>query len=320
MVAYNYKTQALATPGEGSADRILSYAHNLVAELYADRIFANAENRPLIFICHGIGGLLVKRALVFSSTRRAKNIEHLRSIYVSTYAIMFLGTPHDGINKDSLFLSQDEPGPSQFLISLLKESEMIREITDMFAPLMKQFVVYNFWEQMETQSKTLKTYIVDKESAAPGWDNVERCGIRSTHSGMAKMRTTQDRGYRVIEAALKRYIALAPDLIRARRRQEQLQIENERKAKAEALLHSHSHTSVLEDTPTEGLNEWFLVNRSPTPYFTGRRTHADHVKESLAAYQKRHASKRPSIFMVCGLGGSGKTQFCLKYAWDNCSR
>lgn len=107
-----------------------------------------------------------------------------------------MGTPHTGIGKDALLLpSQGEgAGPSQFMISLLKGSEMLQEITDQFAPLLKQFSVYYFWEQMETQAGSIKTYVVDEDSAAPGWDNVDRCGIMATHSGMVKFKSPVDRG------------------------------------------------------------------------------------------------------------------------------
>jgi hypothetical protein len=38
------------------------YATTLIAALYAERELSNASERPIIFICHGFGGILVKRA------------------------------------------------------------------------------------------------------------------------------------------------------------------------------------------------------------------------------------------------------------------
>jgi hypothetical protein len=61
----------------------------------------------------------------------------------------------------------------------------VREIADMFAPLMKQFAIYNFWEQVETRLGASKAYVVDAGSAAPAWDHVEMCGIMATHSDMS---------------------------------------------------------------------------------------------------------------------------------------
>lgn len=149
VLTYDYKARALTSPGEGTVDRILAHATSLVAELCADRLLDSAMDRPIIFICHGLGGLLAKRALAYSISRRHKGVEHLRSIYMSTYGMLFMGTPHNGISKEALLLAQkgDAAGPSQFMVSLLKGSEMLNEITDQFAPLMKRFSIYNFWRR-----------------------------------------------------------------------------------------------------------------------------------------------------------------------------
>ncbi|TVY89237.1 hypothetical protein LAWI1_G005856 [Lachnellula willkommii] len=245
---------------------------------------------------------LVKRALVFSSMKRAENVALLRSIYVSTYAILFIGTPHNRFNKDVLSLpwQKNDAGPSWFLICLLKESEMVREITDMFAPIMKRFAIYNFWGQLETHSGDFKNYVVEEESAAPAWDNLERCGIMATHSRMTIHQNCAS--YHTIKKAKRSEL-----------------LDTEWKVEAEALLQPQLEYSPSDDRPLENPNEWFLVNRSPTNYFTGRQAHADVVTNKLAEFQKQSRRKKPSIFVVYGLGGSGKTQFCLKHAWDNCS-
>jgi hypothetical protein len=322
VLLYNYQAKALASPGEGSADRILPYAITLIAELCAARSDANAYNRPILFVCHGVGGLVVKRALASSSAQRAKRVEHLRSIYISTYGIMFMGTPHKGINKDSLLFPRQENGlgPSQFMISLLKGSEIMNEITDLFAPLMKQFSIHNFWEQMETRSGDAKVYIVEEDSAAPAWDHAERCGIMANHSGMAKMRSKVDHGYRVIARTLERYTELAPLVIQSRWKKDLESIATEREAEAKALLQPQVQYLPSDDAPSVSLNEWFLVHRSPTSYFTGRQTHANIVKNKLAEAQRQNSGNNPNIFVIYGLGGSGKTQFCLKYAWDSYPR
>ncbi|KAJ4365587.1 hypothetical protein N0V83_008207 [Neocucurbitaria cava] len=174
-LVYSYKAEALTAPGLGSTDSILANATSLVAELCADRQLDNAFHRPIIFICHGFGGILAKRALSYSNSRRHKAVEHLRSIYTCTYGIIFMGTPHNGINKEALlFQPHQNSGPNHFMISLLKGSEMLNEINDQFAPLMKQFSIYNFWEDLKTQSGDHDFYIVDQDSAAPAWDNVEK--------------------------------------------------------------------------------------------------------------------------------------------------
>lgn len=322
ILVYSYKAETLASPGEGTADRILPHATSLIAELCADRQLANAFQRPIIFICHGLGGLLVKRALAFSSTSRSRNVEHRRSIYVSTYAILFMGTPHTGIGKDALLIpSEDEgPGPSHFMINLLKGSEMLQEITDQFAPLLKQFCVYYFWEQMETQAGTIKTYVVAEESAAPAWDDVDRCGIMATHSGMVKFKSRQDPGYRVVLDALLRYIRAAPGLIGSRWANDLKQLAEERQREVEALLRPQIPHIPSEDGASTTTNERYEVPRRSNNYYTGRTTDAKVLRDKLGPVHIQQMNKSYRVFVIYGLGGSGKTQFCLKYVEDNKSR
>jgi hypothetical protein len=58
------------------------------------RQFSHAERRPLLFICHSLGGVVVKRALVIAHERSRR----YNSIIRDTFGIMFLGTPHRGSN------------------------------------------------------------------------------------------------------------------------------------------------------------------------------------------------------------------------------
>lgn len=119
-----------------------------------------------------------------------------------------MGTPHDGMSKDAIlgFSKHLIRGPSQFLLSMLKSSAVLEDITDLFSPLMKQFMISYFWEQLETKYRVFKGRIVDENSAAPAWHNVDRCGIMASHSDMVKFRSQQDRGYPVVFATLRRYI------------------------------------------------------------------------------------------------------------------
>lgn len=83
---------------------------------------------------------------------------------------MFLGTPHMGSNKAALFSTSrriiDALVPSrvldtdgQLLDSLQSGSETLQNITDMFAPLMKNFRIYFFWEQETTNLGTTQSYV-----------------------------------------------------------------------------------------------------------------------------------------------------------------
>jgi hypothetical protein len=131
-------------------------AESFVQELRADRQFAGALRRPIVFVCHGMGGVLVKKSLIYASTRTAPKVAHLWDHYVSTFAILFFGTPHRDVDKsiwrdyetmtksrvDTLFRTTTGKGDSQ----------MPRLVDNDFMPLVKQFhLFFFFWEQLQTR-------------------------------------------------------------------------------------------------------------------------------------------------------------------------
>ncbi|KAF2647561.1 TPR-like protein [Lophiostoma macrostomum CBS 122681] len=319
VLNYSYRVGALVTLGDETTDSIHTHAINLVAELYADRQLDDASERPIIFICHGFGGLLAKRALAYSHSRRNKAVEHLCSIYTSTYGILFMATPHNGINADTQLSPQKDhmPGVSHFVRKLLKGSEILNEINDQFAPLMKQFCVYNFWEELETQDGDHIARVVDQDSAAPAWDNVEKCGILATHSGMTKFSSHSDRAYRPVLEALTRYARRAHALVQARWDNDEDLLARERQREADELLQPRNRQRNPSDVRPHNFNRWCLVPRSPSTYFTGRQKHAEDVKEMLGSIRIYDDQTRNKVVVLYGMGGSGKTQFCLKYVEEN---
>lgn len=156
VLSVGYNAYASSYYGTGSVDRIQQYAQTLVAELQADRSLKGCSQRPIIFICHGLGGILVKKVLAYSSTRTSKNVEHLHSIFTSTFAILFFGTPHSGAHQSNWFVRPNGGAShdvaesyekSQLLSAVEEDSEALQMISDQFAPLMKQFHIF-FWEQV----------------------------------------------------------------------------------------------------------------------------------------------------------------------------
>jgi pimeloyl-ACP methyl ester carboxylesterase len=61
------------------------------------------QNRPIIFLGHSLGGLVIKEALIKSAAYQSHGRHPtLGEIYVHTKGVIFLGTPHRGSNKESL--------------------------------------------------------------------------------------------------------------------------------------------------------------------------------------------------------------------------
>jgi hypothetical protein len=69
------------------------YARYLLERLIAKRrSFSTDEKRPIIFICHSLGGIVLKKALILAHERS----ERYSSISKDTFGVIFMGTPHRG--------------------------------------------------------------------------------------------------------------------------------------------------------------------------------------------------------------------------------
>jgi len=75
---------------------IHEHAQSLLFNLANERQSEETTDHPIIWVCHSLGGILVKRALELSSDLTSNKADDLRSIYVSTYGLLFLGTRHLG--------------------------------------------------------------------------------------------------------------------------------------------------------------------------------------------------------------------------------
>ncbi|EXJ61254.1 uncharacterized protein A1O5_12046 [Cladophialophora psammophila CBS 110553] len=273
ILSWGYNANISTLKGKStSQDRILHHAHTLVSQLNADRELEDAAERPIIFLCHSLGGIVVKKALAYSASRTGQKISFLHSLYTCTYGILFFGTPHHGSSKANLgsviqkmasvTIPRSVLNTESNLIKALREgSETLQDINDQFCPLISRFRIIFFWEQERTEVKILKLidYIVTEASAAPILDNTERCGIAANHSEMCKFESTRCQGFRDVVAALKRLCRSAPEVIMTRvLREREVLLQRRRDEAAEimgtclpnfGLAAEHSNDTLSPDAP-----------------------------------------------------------------------
>ena len=334
--SFGYEANGSTFFGDGSADRIQQHAHTLIAQLEAARALSSTAERPIIFVCHGLGGILVKQALAHSATQTSKNVEHRYSIYISTYGILFMGTPHSGIEHASWETIAQEArttggDPSEILKALTKNSEILQNITDQFAPLVKQFHIYFFWESFQTKTISGKSFIVCEGSAAPIWDNTERSGIHATHSEMCRFNDRESPAFQIILAALLRYAREAHKTIATRWSSARKFLATQRSIEASELIGFDIHNDnqpFLCESPwlregpadTRLRNKYFHVPHNVSSIFTGRDAVTRVLERKILEQPTPNRSHQQKRFVLYGLGGSGKTQFCLKFVQDNRDR
>jgi protein SERAC1 len=160
VLVYGYDADVTAFAGAGvTKDKVHNHAEKLVAALFANRQLCRprAMDRPIIFVAHSLGGIVVKQALIYSSEITGEHTTHLRSIFVSTFGILFLGTPHKGADiaqwgtylerVASVVMPKKFMDTSPQLVEALKEnSETLQNVDRQFIQLISRFHVYFFHE------------------------------------------------------------------------------------------------------------------------------------------------------------------------------
>ena len=79
-----------------------SHPHNLLSALYSLRKDTKSNDRPIIFLCHSLGSIVVKEALIQASMAISKNEKHLKDIQICTKGVIFFGTPQQSTQEISL--------------------------------------------------------------------------------------------------------------------------------------------------------------------------------------------------------------------------
>jgi len=137
-----------------SKSTVYDIGKDLLVSLEAER--RSDPSRPLIFVAHSLGGIVVKEAIRRSHGFQ-KHQSHLHEIYKSTVAVIFFGTPHSGADPRSLIHHIAEKVTQaagfsvneQIVQTILPTSERLRELRDEFSPMAHQegWIIYSFQEQ-----------------------------------------------------------------------------------------------------------------------------------------------------------------------------
>ena len=351
IVTYHYEAQKLLAPGSGSQLALLSQATVLVNSVVAEREAIGASQRPVIFICHGFGGLLVQQGLAL--TRESNDApERFQDLSAATYAIILAGTPHSGIASAALSVLYTDPSdpPNQLVLDLLNGSELLEEVRSSFRPLLKSFRLVTFWEQVQTKTNNASSLIVDEESAAPLDYTHERNGLMSDHSNLLTFSSANDPSFRMVNTAVESCVR---DSVRGSQHKVAKRFREIMKSRQGTQSQTQGHNiwqnqitgravhlgdvyvyNTIESSKfahsTQGTSEPFNLNtfmpiskgdcqmyrvgRSSSPQFTGRQLQAEMLNNGFVSPQKPEYSDKHKIAVVYGLGGSGKTQFCPRFA------
>ena len=156
VLTYGYDTHIRHKLGPREHEHtIYDIAWDFLIALEAER--RGKSSRPIYFIVHSLGGIVVKEMLRRSSDTY-QDQTYLRSIFNSTIGVMFFGTPHNGADPRGMIqlcaekickaagFSVDQ----QVFNALLPRSERLQELRDTFGPRAQHqnWIIHSFQEEL----------------------------------------------------------------------------------------------------------------------------------------------------------------------------
>ena len=158
----------IASLSSASRNTIHQHARNLLSDLVDLRAESEHNQRPLIFVVHSLGGIIVKAAINLSrSTEGTKEKE----IAPATSGVCFLGTPHRGSRSATIgkiaFQITKAAGKSpntKVLQGLERNSETLDMIGDDFNQTIikygRHMHIHSFREEKRTKKSFFRSTMV----------------------------------------------------------------------------------------------------------------------------------------------------------------
>ncbi|KAL8785638.1 MAG: hypothetical protein Q9195_008558 [Heterodermia aff. obscurata] len=209
---YDADIKGLST---SSQNTIHQHARNLLSDLVDLRAESKDLQKPLIFVVHSLGGIIVKAAINLSrSTEGTKEKE----IAPATAGICFLGTPHRGSLSATigkiLFQITKAAGKSpntKILEGLERNSETLDMIGDVFNQTIIKYGlkmrIHSFREEKRTKKSFIRsTMVVGADSAKIGHGHEGIGSIPADHSNMTKFQGAEDVGFKRVSAKLSPWV------------------------------------------------------------------------------------------------------------------
>jgi hypothetical protein len=133
------------------------------------------RRRPIIFLAHGVGGLIVKNALIESSATVVEGDVGLKAVQLSTVGVLYFGTPHrptqwtwDTVLARTVSMSLDpsETSSKSLEQALAAQRDSLSFLFDRYKSIEAHIKNYTFSEGLPTEkgldgeSKMTKPYFV----------------------------------------------------------------------------------------------------------------------------------------------------------------
>jgi hypothetical protein len=183
---------APATWWEGESLPLYGTVNHLAEKLVA----AGIGSRPVIFVCHSMGGVIVKEIIGRGTMKDAP--QSLRKISKSAAGVVFYSVPHAGSRLADLGWKLRYLGASPSrAVAHLKTDPHLHEVNSVIRDLCRRdkLRVLSFSEGLPTKLSYVSTHIVPHESAYPGYGEFIVLGNHD-HITVCKPQGTEDLAFK----------------------------------------------------------------------------------------------------------------------------
>ncbi|KAK3297155.1 Alpha/Beta hydrolase protein [Chaetomium fimeti] len=197
-----------------SLGRIRDHGLNLLIHLIANRPQTGIEKfeRPIVFVAHSLGGLLVKEALR-EAKQHSEDMGH-KAILAATRGFVFFSTPHGGSSEDSWLRIADGFAPlgarlgfgrgrvSPLVEALKENASSLYDLVQDFRHLAEHYALVSLYETEAYGSSGAA--IVDKSSALTYLPHEEQLGIPASHTGMCRFTSLDNQWFHAVVKRIER--------------------------------------------------------------------------------------------------------------------
>jgi hypothetical protein len=156
FITYGYDTAVVASHSNQGVHEL---AHTLLDGLVTFRQRTQTQQRPLLFVCHSLGGVVLKEALVMSSKVTDAKQKKLLEVMTMTYGLVFMGVPNLGLKHNQLKTVVQGQRNEHFVRDLVvnsdgEASQILSLLTSEFSDLDKRrslpFEIVSYYETVSS--------------------------------------------------------------------------------------------------------------------------------------------------------------------------
>jgi hypothetical protein len=166
FITYGYDTGVVASDNNQGVHEL---AHTLLDGLAIFRQRTQTQQRPLLFVCHSLGGVVLKEALVMASKATEEKHKNLLEVMTRTYGLVFMGVPNLGLKHNQLeTVVKGQPNES-FVRDLLLRSDgeasqflshLTREFSDLDRRRDLPFEIVSYYETVSSPTVVVSALVL----------------------------------------------------------------------------------------------------------------------------------------------------------------